>query len=256
MRLKKFSELSEKQTIVTGSKTDRGFMRFGLQKLTLLDFPGNVACTVFTAKCNLRCPFCHNADLARGDESHLPETMESLTDFLKSRKKILDGVCITGGEPLLHNETLELLTEIKSLGLAVKLDTNGTLPGRLKSVVSEGLVDTVAMDIKHSRTKYPDACGGTDLLDKVKESVDFLLSAKVDYEFRTTVVGTLHTPEDFIDIGSWIAGDSRYFLQKFTNSGNVLDYRQEMEVTDDLMGNCLANAKLFVPRAAIRGFEQ
>ncbi|MBO5643685.1 MAG: anaerobic ribonucleoside-triphosphate reductase activating protein [Lentisphaeria bacterium] len=230
-------------------------MRFGLQKLTLLDYPEHVACTVFTAKCNLRCPFCHNADLAVGGDEHLPETRESLLEFLKARKKILDGVCVTGGEPLLHNETLELLTDIKSLGLAVKLDTNGTFPGRLKCAVNEGLVDMVAMDIKNSPQKYTATCGNIDLLDKVKESVEFLLSGKVLHEFRTTVVGTLHSPDDFVDIGTWIAGNSRYFLQKFSNSGNVLDYKQGMEADDSLMASCLANAKLFLPNAAIRGSE-
>lgn len=231
-------------------------MRFGLQKLTLLDYPEHVACTVFTSGCNMRCPFCHNADLAVGSDSCLPETYESLLDFLKARKKVLDGVCITGGEPLLHQETLDLLSEIKSLGLKVKLDTNGSYPGRLKSAVNEGLVDMVAMDIKNSREKYLMTTGGYDFLEKVRESVDFLLSEKVSYEFRTTVTGNLHSPKDFIDIGTWIAGNSRYFLQKFKDSGNVLAGVPEMNASDDFMERCLANAKLFLPNAAIRGSEQ
>ena len=235
---------------------NRDFMRFGLQKLTLLDYPEHVACTVFTSGCNMRCPFCHNADLAVGNDSSLPETHESLLEFLKARKKILDGVCITGGEPLLHQETVDLLSEIKSLGLKVKLDTNGSYPGRLKTAVNEGLVDMVAMDIKNSREKYQVTTGGCDLLDKVRESVDFLLTEKISYEFRTTVTGNLHTPEDFIDIGSWIAGKSRYFLQKFKDSGNVLAGVPTMSVDDNFMEKCLANAKLFLPNAAIRGVER
>lgn len=231
-------------------------MRFGLQKLTLLDYPEHVACTVFTSGCNMRCPFCHNADLALGDDSCLSETYDSLMEFLKARKKVLDGVCVTGGEPLLHQETINLLTGIKSLGLKVKLDTNGSFPGRLKNAVSEGLVDMVAMDIKNSREKYKMTTGNCDVLDKVRESVDFLLSGKVCYEFRTTVTGNLHTPEDFIDIGSWIAGDSKYFLQRFKDSGNVLDGTQEMNADDALLEKCLANAKLFLPNAALRGMVQ
>lgn len=231
-------------------------MRFGLQKLTLLDFPEHVACTVFTAGCNMRCPFCHNADLAVGNDSGLPETHESLLAFLKSRKNILDGVCVTGGEPLLHQETLDLLSEIKSLGLSVKLDTNGSYPGRLKSAVNEGLVDMVAMDIKNSRAKYQLTCGNIDLLDKVCESVEFLLTGKVDYEFRTTVTGSLHTPEDFIDIGTWISGAERYFLQKFKDSGNLLAATENMMPGGTLLQECLNNVRLFIPNAAIRGDEQ
>ena len=231
-------------------------MRFGLQKLTLLDYPEHVACTVFTSGCNMRCPFCHNADLAVGNDSSLPETHESLLEFLKARKKILDGVCITGGEPLLHQETVDLLSEIKSLGLKVKLDTNGSYPGRLKTAVNEGLVDMVAMDIKNSREKYKVTAGDCDVLDKVKESVDFLLSGKVNYEFRTTVTGNLHTPEDFIDIGTWIAGNSKYFIQRFKDSGNILAGTPEMEPDDALLEKCLANVRFFLPNAALRGSEQ
>ena len=231
-------------------------MRFGLQKLTLLDYPEHVACTVFTAGCNMRCPFCHNADLGVGNDSTLSESHDTLLDFLKARKKILDGVCVTGGEPLLHPETIDLLSEIKSLGLAVKLDTNGTFPGRLKTAVSEGLVDMVAMDIKNSRNKYAATCGGIDVLDKINESAEFLLSGKVDYEFRTTVTANLHAAEDFIDIGSWLAGNSKYFLQKFKDSGNILSPTDNMQPSDVFMEQCLASVKVFLPNAAIRGCEQ
>jgi pyruvate formate lyase activating enzyme len=141
---------------------------------------------------------------------------------IKARKKILDGVCITGGEPLLHQETLDLLAAIKSLGLAVKLDTNGSFPGRLKNAVNEGLVDMVAMDIKNSKNKYQSTCGGADVLNKVSESVEFLLSGKVDYEFRTTVVKEYHTVEDMEKIAHWISGAPRYFLQNFEDSGNLI----------------------------------
>ena len=171
-----------------------GIMRFGLQKLTLLDYPGKVACTVFTAQCNLRCPFCHNADLVMSTADELPLGRDEIISYLRSRSKVLDGVCVTGGEPLLHKDILDFLADVKSCGLSVKLDTNGTYPGRLKTAVGEGLVDMVAMDIKNSKAKYGITCGVEDVTGKVSESVEFLLSVKVGYEFRTTVVGTCHTP--------------------------------------------------------------
>ena len=230
-------------------------MRFGLQKLTLLDYPGKVACTVFTAQCNLRCPFCHNADLVLAADDDLPMTSVEITEYLRSRAKVLDGVCITGGEPLLHNEIFDLLADIKSTGLEVKLDTNGTYPGRLKTAVGEGLVDMVAMDIKNSRAKYFVTCGVDGVTDKVAESVEFLLSGKVGYEFRTTVTGLFHTPEDFLDIGTWIAGAERYYLQQFSDSGKLLAPDSRMAVSDEVMDKCLENVRLFVPDAKIRGRE-
>ena len=230
-------------------------MRFGLQKLTLLDYPGKVACTVFTSQCNLRCPFCHNADLVLAADGDLPMDKEEIIAYLRSRAKVLDGVCVTGGEPLMHTEMLDFLADIKSTGLAVKLDTNGTYPGRLKTAVGEGLVDMVAMDVKNSKAKYGITCGANSVIDKVSESVDFLLSGKVSYEFRTTVVGTCHTPEDFLDIGTWISGAERYYLQKFSDSGKVLAPDAGMAVSDEIMDKCLENVRLFVPCAKIRGQE-
>lgn len=230
-------------------------MRFGLQKLTLLDYPGKVACTVFTAQCNLRCPFCHNADLVLASDEELPMDSSEIMAYLRSRAKVLDGVCVTGGEPLLHKDILDFLADIKSTGLAVKLDTNGTYPGRLKTAVGEGLVDMVAMDVKNSRAKYEMTCGVSSVVDKVAESVEFLLSGKVSYEFRTTVVGSYHTPEDFLDIGTWLSGAERYYLQKFSDSGKLLAPADGMEVSSEIMDKCLENVRLFVPCAKIRGEE-
>ena len=196
----------------------------GLQKMTLLDFPGKVACTVFTGGCNFRCPFCHNALLV----TELPEnpdyTVDEILSFLKKRSGLLDGVAITGGEPLMNPDIANFIKKIRDLGYAVKLDTNGSYPDRLKSIVGEGLVDYVAMDIKNCREKYAETIGLNSYdLSKIEESVEFLKSGTVDYEFRTTVVNEFHTVEDIRKAAEWIKGAKRYFLQNFVDSGNLID---------------------------------
>ncbi len=193
----------------------------GLQKLTLLDFPGRTACTVFLGGCNFRCPFCHNFDLAAGPSAPLMEEEELLL-FLEKRKGLLDGVAITGGEPLMRRELPELLRKIKGLGYPIKLDTNGSFPARLKELVAEGLVDYVAMDIKNAPERYGETVGFSKLgLGPIEESVAFLLTGAVDYEFRTTVINEYHRPEDLAAIAKWIAGAKRYFLQQFKQSEQV-----------------------------------
>ena len=193
----------------------------GLQKLTLLDFPGYVACTVFLAGCNLRCPFCHNSELLDGTAETVMDDA-GLLDFLKKRQGMLDGVAFTGGEPLLRPELPELMRRIRELGYAVKLDTNGTLPDALERVLSEGLADYVAMDIKNSPARYAETCGVSAVdMAKVDASIDLLRSGATDYEFRTTVVSELHDDESFTAIGSMIRGAKRYFLQPFKDRDTV-----------------------------------
>ena len=199
-------------------------MRFyGFQKMTLLDFPGKVACTLFTGGCNMRCPFCHNAllvtELEQGNDTW--DEAEVLT-FLRRRKGLLDGVCVTGGEPTLQPELAPFLRRVKELGYAVKLDTNGSFPARLKELVCGGLVDYVAMDIKNAPEKYAETAGAAVRLEDIRESVSLLLSGAVDYEFRTTLVKELHTEEDMKAIGAFIAGAKRYFLQTFRDSGDLI----------------------------------
>lgn len=190
-----------------------------LQKLTLLDYPGKVACILFLPGCNLRCPFCHNTGLLSLQET--VDEAEVLT-YLTQRMGLLEGVVISGGEPMLHPELPDLLRKIKSLGYSIKLDTNGTFPAPLRRLVEEHLVDYVAMDIKNSPGKYELTTSKADLLSRVRESVDYLKSDVVDYEFRTTVVHELHQLEDFDTIGRWIQGCKRYFLQSFVDSGYIL----------------------------------
>ncbi len=193
----------------------------GLQKLSLLDFPAHTACTVFTPGCNFRCPFCHNASVVLDEAEQIDES--EVLALLDKRKGILDGVAVTGGEPLMHPELEAFLEKVKQKGFLVKLDTNGSYPERLAALVRAGLVDRVAMDIKNSREKYAVTSGAPALnINKIEQSVSFLLSGTVDYEFRTTVVKGLHTEDDFRAIGEWIRGAKEYFLQSFVNSGDIL----------------------------------
>lgn len=195
----------------------------GFQKMTLLDFPGRVACTVFTGGCNLRCPFCHNALLVTqlGNTDVIPA--EDVISYLEKRKGILDGVAITGGEPLLQPDIASFIRKIKNMGYAVKLDTNGAYPAKLRDLVEEGIVDYVAMDVKNCKEKYSETVGVPDFdVSKIEESIDFLLSGKVDFEFRTTVVKEFHTVADIEKLSKRIEGAPKYFLQNFTDSGNLI----------------------------------
>ena len=223
----------------------------GLAKMTLLDFPGRVACTIFTVGCGFRCPFCHNASLV----THTGEgamTEEELLAFLKKRAGMLDGVCITGGEPLLQPDLTEFIIRVRELGYAVKLDTNGANPRGLATLLEAGLLDYVAMDVKNSPAKYAATVGLPKMPEGIRESVSLLLSSGVPFEFRTTVVDELHEPADFAEIGEWIRGAERYFLQMFTDSGDLIGDGLHPP-TREKMEACLAAVKPFVPAAALRG---
>ena len=194
----------------------------GLQKLTLLDFPGRLAATVFLGGCNFRCPFCHNATLVLSPGECEKISEEEFFEFLSSRKGKLTGVCITGGEPTLYPGLKDFIRKIKNMSFSVKLDTNGTNPALLCELIGEGLVDYVAMDIKNAPSKYPLTVGVDVDIDKINRSIEILLSEKVDYEFRTTVVRELHTIDDFKAISEWIKGAKCYFLQTFEDSGDLI----------------------------------
>lgn len=193
----------------------------GLAKLTLLDYPGKMACTVFTGYCNLRCPFCHNPGLVFGEGEEI--STEKIISLLKKRKGILEGICITGGEPLLNDDIFEFMYKIKELDYKIKLDTNGCFPEKLKQVLDEGLADYVAMDIKNSLEKYSLSTGLKIIdTDKIKRSTSLIMSSGVDYEFRTTVMHPLHQIDDFISIGTWLNGAKKYYLQNFKDTGDLL----------------------------------
>lgn len=227
----------------------------GLQKMTLLDFPGKVACTVFLGGCDLRCPFCHNAELLDGTAPAVMEG-EELLAFLRRRKGLLDGVAVTGGEPLLRGEELERLAEqIRELGYPLKLDTNGTHPERLRRMIDGGLVSYVAMDIKNSPERYAQTCGLKEMdLGPVRESAALLLEGRTDYEFRTTTVAELHDAESFRKIGEWIRGAKRYYLQQFTDRDTV-PFEGFHAPSAEEMGNYLKIVREFVPAAELRGAE-
>lgn len=196
----------------------------GLQKTTLLDYPEKLACTIFTAGCNFRCPFCHNASLVlrAGEVDEIPE--KDLLSYLEKRGGLLDGVCITGGEPLLNPDIEELIVKIRSYGLLVKLDTNGAFPDRLESLLDKGLIDYVAMDVKNSDGKYGETVGLGESFDisVIDRSIDIIMKKAPDYEFRTTVVRELHDLEDLLSIAKKLKDAKKYFLQKYVDSGDVL----------------------------------
>lgn len=232
----------------------------GLQKLTLLDFPEKIACTVFTFGCNFRCPFCHNADLVLADRATADRVdEEAFFKFLASRRGILEGVCITGGEPTLMPDLPAFLARIKELGFAVKLDTNGSRPAVLQTVVESGVVNYVAMDIKNALPRYGETVGipGFDT-SAVEVSMDYLLAGHVPYEFRTTLVSPLHTPGDLAAIGRRVAGAERYFLQSFdahADVPNALIGRADslLPLSAGETAACLSALRAYVPNAQLRG---
>ncbi len=224
----------------------------GFQKLTLLDYPGKVACILFTRGCNFFCPFCHNSMLIDGGPTEEIDE-DSVFAFLEKRKGILEGVCISGGEPLLNSDIGGFIEKVRALGYLVKLDTNGTYPDRLRRLVEEGLVDYVAMDIKNSFGKYCLTAGtDRDYTDRIKESIDLLMEGRVDYEFRTTLVRELHTPEDMHEIGNAIRGAKRYFLQNFVLSDAVPD-RELTPLGAEEMEQMKKIAMNYVDTAVLRG---
>ena len=226
----------------------------GLQKLTLLDYPGKVACTLFTRGCNFRCPFCHNASLVIRAEEQQTYKNEEILAFLKKRVGVLDGVAITGGEPTLMSGLYDFIKLVKEMGYSVKLDTNGTRPDVLKKLVGDGLVDYVAMDIKNSREKYAYTCGLPESYDlsKIEESKSFLMEENVDFEFRTTVAYPFHTAEDFLKIGEWLRGEEKYFLQQFKDSGDIIG-QEISSYNDKEMEEFLSILLPFMPNAQLRG---
>ncbi len=227
----------------------------GLQKMTLLDFPGKVACTVFLGGCDLRCPFCHNAELIDGTAPAVMDE-EELLAFLKKRQGLLEGVAVTGGEPLLRGtELVSLAEKIRDLGYPLKLDTNGTHPERLARLTDAGLVSYVAMDIKNSPDRYAETSGLEKMdLGPVRESVSLLMGGKTEYEFRTTTVAELHDEDSFRKIGEWLRGAKRYYLQKFTDRDTV-PFEGFHAPADGEMRRYLEIVRKDVPAAELRGVE-
>ncbi len=228
----------------------------GMQKLTLLDFPGRVAATVFTPGCDFRCPFCHNASLVMDEGDDIIEPREVL-ELLKKRRGMITGLAVTGGEPLLQPDLADFLAEVKALGAAVKLDHNGSFPGKLEELIKAGLVDYVAMDIKNCRERYAETCGlpesaSEGVLANIDRSIGILRNSGVEHEFRTTVVRELHSAEDIAAMGEWMKGDDAFFLQGFVDSGDIIRpglsaySRDEMQALLDIL-------RRYLPKAELRG---
>lgn len=194
----------------------------GMQKLTLLDYPGNVACLIFTQGCNFRCPFCHNKDLL-GAENKNVISEEEVFSYLEKRKGVLDGVVISGGEPLLQEDIEKFMTSIKSMGYKIKLDTNGSNPSKLKKLIDKGLVDYIAMDVKNEFKSYDETSGVNKIdIENIKESVDLIKSSNISYEFRTTIVKQLHNFEKIKKICNYLGPKARYYIQNYRDCETVL----------------------------------
>ena len=226
----------------------------GLQKMTLLDFPGRVACTVFLGGCDFRCPFCHNFELATGEAKPIMDDTELLA-FLRKRQGLLDGVAITGGEPCLHAALPDLLARIRELGYSTKLDTNGYHPAMLADLIESNLVDYIAMDIKNSPEKYARTCGVERIdMGPITESIAIIKDAAPDYEFRTTVVAELHEAADFHAMGKLIEGAKRYFLQAFTDRDTV-PFEGFSAPTQNELESYAEIARIYVPDTQLRGID-
>lgn len=229
----------------------------GLQKLTLLDYPDHMACTIFTGGCNFRCPFCHNGDLvlhATANQGLTPISHEEVFAFLEKRQGILDGVCITGGEPLLQPDLEVFIRQIKELGYLVKLDTNGSMPKKLAHLLEQELIDYVAMDIKNCPERYRETAGLPDTYDltPIEESIRLLMDGNVPYEFRTTIVREYHRPQDVVSMAQWIQGASRYYIQGFVSSENVI--KPGLHGLDPAeMDSVLSLISSYVPSVSVRG---
>ena len=227
----------------------------GLQKTTLLDYPEKLAATVFLGGCNFKCPFCHNATLVI-----LPNEVDSISEdeffsYISKRKGVLDGVCVTGGEPLLSSGITEFIKKIKSLGLLVKLDTNGSFPDKLESLLDQKLVDYVAMDIKNCKEKYAITSGinaNSEYIEKADRSIDIIMQKAPDYEFRTTVVRELHTTEDIVKIANRIKSAKKYFLQTYVDSGNTIKVGYSAYSASEML-EILENTRKVLPVTNLRG---
>ena len=227
----------------------------GYQKTTLLDYPGHVAATIFTGGCNFRCPFCHNSDLVVNSTMSPCISQEEIFSFLKKRKNVLSGICITGGEPTLQTNLSEFIKKVRSLGYKIKLDTNGYRPDVISSLLEDNLLDYIAMDIKAGLSNYAKVSGIPNLdTSKIKESISIIENSGIDYEFRTTVVKELHNRQDFLEISEMLSSSSSYFIQSFKDSGNILTPGLSSCDTETL-NQYLAIVKNKLPFCSLRGIE-
>ena len=229
-------------------------MKFsGMTTLTLLDYPGHTAITLFTYGCNFCCPFCHNASLVT-KQNNQAITSDEVINFLNKRKNVIEGVCITGGEPTLHKDLRSFIELIKSMGFLVKLDTNGSNPALLEELLKANLLDYVAMDIKNCPEKYEATCGKTINFDDVKKSIDLIRRLAPNYEFRTTVVKQLHSQKEIDEIGKFMRNESNFYLQNFEDSGDLIQNGYSC-VSPEVMKSYIKTLKEYGINAKIRGLD-
>lgn len=227
----------------------------GWEKLSLLDFDDNITTTLFVAGCDFRCPFCHNSSLVLHPNEAPKIPWDEIMDYLRKRKNVVDAVCVTGGEPALMPDLIEKLSDIKSLGYVVKLDTNGSRPEVLRIVVEQGLVDYVAMDIKNSPEKYAMTIGTTAFsMDDIRTSASYLIHGRIPYEFRTTTIAEYHTEKDFDEMGSWLSGANKFFIQRYIDNENCIAHGLHM-VSKEKALVFKAILEKYVKQAALRGYD-
>lgn len=238
------------------AKGGDGVQIHGLNKITLLDYPGHVAATVFTGGCNFRCPFCHNAGLVLEPGAQQQMEQEEVFTYLQKRRGMLKGVCITGGEPTLQPDLRDFISEVRGLGYLVKLDTNGYRPEILEELLHSNMLDYVAMDIKAAQENYARASGVPSIdMGRIRASAALLKDCKISYEFRTTVVKGIHTIEEFEEIGEWLAGAQAYYLQCYRENDNVLQGALLAAFTKQEMEQMAVLAGKYVERVELRGVE-
>lgn len=224
----------------------------GMQKLTLLDYPGNIACLIFTQGCNFRCPFCHNKDLL-GDENEDSISVDEVFSYLDKRKGVLDGVVISGGEPLLQPDIEEFITKVKNMGYKIKLDTNGSSPTKLKLLIDKGLVDYIAMDIKNNFTCYNETSGINCInIENIKRSINIIESSKVEHEFRTTVVKQLHNLGKLQEICSYLGTQTKYYIQNYRDCSTVLE-RGLLGFSEEELKDLQKKLNMMYPNVMVRG---
>ena len=227
----------------------------GFEKLSLVDYDDNLTATLFMAGCPFRCPFCHNGELVLHPERATTIPWEEIVTYLKKRQGVLDAVCVSGGEPTLMPDLEENIAEIKSLGYKVKLDSNGFRPEVLRSLVGKGLLDYIAMDIKNSKLKYSLTCGVAVDMEQIEESVRFLMSSGIPYDFRTTCMAEFHDASDFALISEWIAGAERYFLQRYIDSASCIQHNFH-EIPLQKAKEYLEIVRSTIPHAKLRGYDE
>lgn len=225
----------------------------GLQKLSLVDYDGHIACTIFTPGCNFACPFCHNSTLVTNIQENEMVTKEDVFAHLKKRAGIIDAIVISGGEPTLQPDLVDFIRELRTLPISIKLDTNGTNLPVLKELVENNLIDYVAMDIKNSMEKYPQTIDRDIEIGKIKDTINYIMSCGIDYEFRTTLVRNFHTDKDIEDIGKMIQGAKKYCLQKFVDNDNCIG-KGLTEISKADAQNMQDIAQKYIPNTILRGY--